>query len=85
MKNKKETYKTMNLPDGYCFKQTNNQLIYQYFDGSNISTISKWKAGLKCNIENIRYFMFSNVPEIRPDDTKLIDYIDGLEYEDALI
>ena len=80
-----KSYKIIFLSNGYSFKQTNNQLVYQYFDGSNINTISKWKVGLKCNIKNIKYFMLSNVPEISPDDTKLIDYINGLEYEDSLI
>ena len=63
----------MNLPNGYTFKQTNTQLIYEHFDGTNISTISRWKVGLNCNIENIRRF-FALV-ELKMINSELIDYI----------
>ena len=72
----------MNLPNGYTFKQTNTQLIYEHFDGTNISTISRWKVGLNCNIENIRRF-FALV-EMKQINSELIDYIDGLEYKDSI-
>ena len=49
-----KSYKIMRLPNGYNFKETNTQLIYEHFDGTNISTIARWKVGLECNIENIR-------------------------------
>ena len=74
--------KIMNLPNSYDFKQTDTQLIYRYFDGTNINTISRWKVGLSCNIENIRRLFGLMV--VSPDDPKLIDYIDGLEYKDSI-
>ena len=75
-------YETINLPNGYNFKQTNNQLIYEHFDGTNISTISKWKVGLNCNIENIRRLI--SLMELKQINSELIDYIDGLEYKDSI-
>ena len=74
----------MNLPNGYNFKQTNNQLIYEHFDGTNINKISRWKVGLNCNIENITERLFS-LTEIKLNESELIDYIDGLEYNDSKI
>ena len=73
----------MELPDGYSFKQTNDQLVYRHFDGSNINTISRWKVGLNCNIENIMERLFS-LTEIKLNESELIDYIDGLEYKDSI-
>ena len=73
----------MNLPNGYNFKQTNTQLIYEHFDGTNISTISRWKFGLNCNIENIRSLLA--LMELKQINSELIDYIDGLEYKDSKI
>ena len=75
--------KIMNLPNGYSFKQTNNQLIYQHFDGTNINKISRWKVGLECNIENIRGLLA--LMELKQINSELIDYIDGLEYKDSKI
>ena len=72
-------YETINLRNGYSFKQTNNQLIYEHFDGTNISTIARWKVGLECNIENIRGLLA--LMELKQINSKLIDYIDGLEYK----
>ena len=74
--------KIMNLPNGYNFKQTNNQLIYEHFDGTNINTISRWKVGLNCNIENIRSFF--SLTEIELNKPELIHYINGLEYKDSI-
>ena len=75
--------KIMNLSNGYSFKQTNNnQLIYEHFDGTNISTIARWKVGLKCNIVNLRGF-FALV-ELKMINSELIEYINGLEYEDSI-
>ena len=73
----------MNLRNGYRFKQTDNQLIYQHFDGTNISTIARWKVGLNCNIENIRSLLA--LMELKQINSELIDYIDGLEYKDSII
>ena len=78
------SYKIMELPDRYSFKETNDQLIYRHFDGSNINTISRWKVGLNCNIENITERLFS-LTEIKLNESELIDYIDGLEYKDSII
>ena len=76
-------YETINLPNGYSFKQTNNnQLIYEHFDGTNISTIARWKVGLECNIENIRSLLA--LIELKQINSELIDYIDGLEYKDSI-
>ena len=76
-------YETINLPNGYSFKQTNNnQLIYEHFDGTNISTIARWKVGLECNIENIRGLLA--LMELKQINSELIDYIDGLEYKDSI-
>ena len=76
--------KIMNLTNGYSFKQTNNnQLIYEYFDGTNISTIARWKVGLECNIENISSLLA--LMELKQINSELIDYIDGLEYKDSII
>ena len=75
--------KIMNLRNGYKFKQINNQLIYEHFDGTNISTISKWKVGLNCNIENVRRLI--SLIELKQINSELIDYIDGLEYKDSII
>ena len=72
----------MNLPNGYNFKQTNNQLIYEHFDGTNINTISRWKVGLNCNIDNIRVFI--SLVEMKLINSELIDYINGLEYKDSI-
>ena len=77
------SYKIMELPDSYSFKQTNDQLIYRHIDGSNINTISRWKVGLNCNIENIR--IFYALVEMKQSNSELIDYIDGLEYKDSII
>ena len=77
-----KSYKTMNLPNGYNFRQTNNQLIYEHFDGTNINTISRWKVGLNCNIENIRSLLA--LMELKQINSELIDYIDGLEYKDSI-
>ena len=74
--------KIMNLPNGYNFKQTNNQLIYEHFDGTNINTISRWKVGLNCNIDNIRVFI--SLVEMKLINSELIDYINGLEYKDSI-
>ncbi len=75
-------YETINLRNGYNFKQTNNQLIYEHFDGTNISTIARWKVGLECNIENIRGLLA--LIELKQINSELIDYIDGLEYKDSI-
>ena len=80
-----KSYKIMRLVNNYNFKQTNNQLIFEHFDGTNIKTISKWKVGLNCNIESVRGFILFNLIKVSPDDPKLIDYIDGLEYKDSII
>ena len=72
----------MRLPKGYTFKETNNQLIYQHFDGTNIKTISKWKVGLNCNIDNIRKLV--SLIEMKLINSELIDYINGLEYKDSI-
>ena len=72
----------INLRNGYNFKQTNNQLIYEHFDGTNISTIARWKVGLECNIENIRGLLA--LMELKQINSELIDYIDGLEYKDSI-
>ena len=81
MKNK--SGKIMNLPNGYSLKQTNNnQLIYEHFDGTNISTIARWKVGLECNIENISGLLA--LIELKQINSELIDYIDGLEYKDSI-
>ena len=72
----------INLRNGYNFKQTNNQLIYEHFDGTNISTIARWKFGLNCNIENIRGLLA--LMELKQINSELIDYIDGLEYKDSI-
>ena len=80
MKNK--SYKIMRLPNGYNFKETNNQLIYQHFDGTNISTIARWKFGLNCNIENIRNLLA--LMELKQINSELIEYINGLEYKDSI-
>ena len=72
------------LPDRYSFKETNTQLIYRHFDGSNINTISRWKVGLNCNIENIRSRILT-VPEFTLNVSELIDYINDLEYKDSKI
>ena len=72
----------MNLPNGYNFKQTNNQLIYEHFDGTNINTISRWQVGLNCNIDNIRVFI--SLVEMKLINSELIDYINGLEYKDSI-
>ena len=77
-----KNYETMNLPNGYNFKQTNNQLIYEHFDGTNISRIARWKVGLECNIENIRGLLA--LMELKQINSELIDYIDGLEYKDSV-
>ena len=78
-----ESYIIMKLPDGYNFKQIKNQLLYQYFDGTNIKTISKWKVGFNCNIEYLcRVY---NVIGLETDESKLIDYVDGLAYKDSKI
>ena len=77
-----KSYKTMNLPNGYNFRQTNNQLIYEHFDGTNINTISRWKVGLNCNIDNIRVFI--SLVEMKLINSELIDYINGLEYKDSI-
>ena len=77
-----KSYKTMNLPSGYNFRQTNNQLIYEHFDGTNINTISRWKVGLNCNIDNIRVFI--SLVEMKLINSELIDYINGLEYKDSI-
>ena len=73
----------MNLRNGYSFKQNNNQLIYEHFDGTNISRIARWKVGLECNIENIRGLLA--LMELKQINSELIDYIDGLEYKDSKI
>ena len=72
----------MRLVNNYNFKQTNNQLIYEHFDGTNINTISRWKVGLNCNIDNIRVFI--SLVEMKLINSELIDYIDGLEYKDSI-
>ena len=72
----------MNLPNGYNFKQTNNQLIYEHFDGTNINTISRWKVGLNCNIDNIRRLF--GLMEMKLINSDLIDYINCLEYKDSI-
>ena len=77
-----KNYKTMNLPNNYNFKQTNTQLMYQHFDSTNINTISRWKVGLNCNIDNIRVFI--SLVEMKLINSELIEYIDGLEYEDSI-
>ena len=77
-----KSYKYMNLLNGYNFKQTDNQLIYQHFDGTNISTIARWKVGLNCNIDNIRVFI--SLVEMKLINSELIDYINGLEYKDSM-
>ena len=77
-----KSYKYMNLLNGYNFKQTNNQLIYEHFDGTNINTISRWKVGLNCNIDNIRVFI--SLVEMKLINSELIDYINGLEYKDSI-
>ena len=77
-----KSYKIMNLPNGYNFKQTDNQLIYQHFDGTNINTISKWKVGLNCNIDNIGRLV--SLIEMKLINSELIDYINGLEYKDSI-
>ena len=77
-----KSYEIIRLPKGYTFKQVNNQLIYEHFDGTNISTISRWKVGLKCNIVNLRGF-FALV-ELKQINLELIEYINGLEYEDSI-
>ena len=77
-----KSYKYMNLPNGYNFKQTNNQLIYEHFDGTNINTISRWKVGLNCNIDNIRKLV--SLIEMKLINSELIDYINGLEYKDSI-
>ena len=73
----------INLRNGYNFKQTNNQLIYEHFDGTNISRIARWKVGLECNIENSRGLLA--LMELKQINSELIDYIDGLEYKDSKI
>ena len=75
-------YETINLRNGYNFKQINNQLIYEHFDGNNISTIARWKVGLECNIENIMGLLA--LMELKQINSELIDYIDGLEYKDSI-
>ena len=75
-------YETMNLRNGYNFRQTNNQLIYEHFDGTNMNIISRWKVGLECNIENIRGLLA--LMELKQINSELIDYIDGLEYKDSI-
>ena len=75
-------YETINLRNDYSFKQTGNQLIYQHFDGTNIRTIARWKVGLECNIDNIRRLL--GLMEMKQINSDLIDYIDGLEYEDSI-
>ena len=77
-----KSYKIMNLPNGYNFKQSSNQLIYEHFDGTNINTISRWKVGLNCNIDNIRVFI--SLVEMKLINSELIDYINGLEYKDSI-
>lgn len=77
------SYKIMELPEGYSFKQTNDQLIYRHFDGTNLNTISRWKVGLNCNIEIIRSLI--SLMELKQINSELIDYIDGLEYKDSII
>ena len=77
------SYTIMRLPDGYSFKQTNDQLIYRHFDGTNINTISRWKVGLNCNIGNVRRLI--SLMELKQINSELIDYIDGLEYTDSII
>ena len=79
-----KNYKIMELPDRYSFKETNDQLIYEHFDGTNINKISRWKVGLNCNIENITERLLS-LTEIKLNESELIDYIDGLEYNDSKI
>ena len=76
-----KSYKIMRLPNGYNFKETYNQLIYQHFDGTNISTIARWKFGLNCNIENIRSLLA--LMELKQINSELIEYINGLEYKDS--
>ncbi len=75
-------YETINLRNGYNFKQINNQLIYEHFDGTNINTISRWKVGLSCNIGNIKRLI--SLIELKQINSELIDYIDGLEYKDSI-
>ena len=75
-------YETINLRNGYKFRQTDTQLIYEHFDGTIISTISRWKVGLNCNIENIRSLLA--LMELKQINSELIDYIDGLEYKDSI-
>ena len=77
-----KSYKIMRLVNNYNFKQTNNQLIYEHFDGTNITTISRWKVGLNCNIDNIRVFI--SLVEMKLINSELIDYINGLEYKDSI-
>ena len=77
-----KSYKIMRLVNNYNFKQTNNQLIYEHFDGTNINTISRWKVGLNCNIDNIRVFI--SLVEMKLINSELIDYINGLEYKDSI-
>ena len=69
----------MNL---YILNHLYNQLIYEHFDGTNISTIARWKVGLECNIENIRSLLA--LMELKQINSELIDYIDGLEYKDSI-
>ena len=76
------SYKIMELPDRYSIKETNDQLIYRHFDGSNINTISRWKVGLNCNIDNIRKLV--SLIEMKLINSELIDYINGLEYKDSI-
>ncbi len=77
-----KSYKIMRLVNNYNFKQTNNQLIFEHFDGTNIKTISKWKVGLNCNIESVRVFI--SLVEMKLINSELIDYINGLEYKDSI-
>ena len=76
-------YETINLRNGYNFKQTDTQLIYEHFDGTNINTVARWKVGLNCNIESIRRLI--SLMELKQINSELIDYIDGLEYKDSII
>lgn len=77
-----ESYKIMYLPNGYNFKQTNTQLIYEHFDGTNISTISRWKVGVHCHIEDVRRLL--GLIELKQINSELIEHINDLEYKDSI-
>ena len=53
---KQHYYRLIRLTDFRTIREKENQLIFEYFDGTNIQKLGSFKCGIYCSLEKFSSF-----------------------------